>query len=203
MRGERGLLRTGEFLVALAARRLPAGVRDERYQEWTAELLAIVRDPSLRPAWRRAAGMLGYALDTIRATALRPGQDRHRGAHRGSDPRAAVKTARWLALLCVALAGLLAFLSLSLLLVYLASSATGLGLWAASSVRSRRSRRLTEQTTECRSGCLQARVGPGPECGYHCSRCTTSPNDRPSSSGTGEINAIVAAGPATWRAAWS
>jgi hypothetical protein len=60
MRGERGLLRTGEFLVAVAARRLPAGVRDERYQEWAAELLAILQDPSAGPAWRRAAGMLGY-----------------------------------------------------------------------------------------------------------------------------------------------
>lgn len=135
MRGERGLLRVGEFLVARAARRLPTGVRDERYQEWAAELCAILRDPSLGPAWRRAAGMLGYALDTIRATALRPGQDRYRGAHRGRDPQAAVKTGRWLLLfLSVALAGLLAFLSLSLLLINLASSATGLGLWPAAGV---------------------------------------------------------------------
>jgi hypothetical protein len=134
MRGERGLLRTGEFLVAVAARRLPAGVRDERYQEWAAELLAILQDPSVGPAWRRAAGMLGYALDTIRGTALRPGQDRYRGAHRGSDPRARVKTARLLAFLSAALVCLLAFLSLSLLLVYLTSSATGLGLWPAAGV---------------------------------------------------------------------
>ncbi len=134
MKGERGLLRAGEFLVARAARRLPAGVRDERYQEWAAELPAILRDPSLGPPWRRAARMLGYALDTIRAAALRPGQDRHRGAHRGRNPQAAVKTARWLLFLPAALAGLLASLSLSLLLIYLVSLGTGLALWPAAGV---------------------------------------------------------------------
>ena len=72
--------------------------------------------------------MLGYALDTIRGAALRPGQDGYRGAHRGRDPRAGVKTARWLLFLPAALAGLLAFLSLSLLLIYLVSLGTGLGL---------------------------------------------------------------------------
>jgi hypothetical protein len=132
MKGERGLLRTGEFLVARAARRLPARVRDERYREWAAELPAILGDPSLGPPWRRAATMLGFALDTIRAAALRPGQDGHRGAHRGHDPQAAVKTARWLVFLPVALACLLAFLSL--LLIYLVSLATGLGLWPAAGV---------------------------------------------------------------------
>ena len=132
MKGERGLLRAGEFLVARATRRLPARVRDERYREWAAELPAILRDPSLGPPWRRAARMLGYALDTIRATALRPGQDRYRGAHRGRDPQAAAGTARWLLFLPAALAGLLAFLSLSL--VYLVSLGTGLGLWPAAGV---------------------------------------------------------------------
>jgi hypothetical protein len=130
MKGQRGLLRTGEFLVARAARRLPAGIRDERYREWAAELPAILQDPSLGPPWRRAARMLGYALDTFRA-ALRPGQDRYSGAHRGRDPRTAVKTARWLLFLPAALAGLLAFLSLSLLLIYVVSLGTGLRLWPA------------------------------------------------------------------------
>jgi hypothetical protein len=131
MKGQRGLLRTGEFLVAHAARRLPARIRDERYREWAAELPAILQDPSLGPPWRRAAQMLGYALDTNRA-ALRPGQDRYRGAHRGRDPQTAVKTARWLVFLPVALVGLLAFLSL--LLIYLVSLGTGLGLWPAAGV---------------------------------------------------------------------
>lgn len=74
--------------------------------------------------------MLGYALDTIRATALGPGQDRNQGAHRGRDPRAAVRTARWL----LFPAGLLAFLSLPLLLIYIVSLGTGLGLWPAAGV---------------------------------------------------------------------
>ena len=130
MKGERGLLRTGEFLVACATRRLPARVRDERYREWAAELPAILQDPSLGSPGRRAARMLGYALDTIRATALGPGQDRNQGAHRGRDPRAAVRTARWL----LFPAGLLAFLSLPLLLIYIVSLGTGLGLWPAAGV---------------------------------------------------------------------
>jgi hypothetical protein len=134
MKGERGLLRTGEFLVARAARQLPASIRDERYREWAAELPAILRDPSLGPHWRRAARMLGYALDTIRGAAPRPGQDRHHGAHRGRDPRTTVKTARWLLFLPAALAGLLALLSLQLLLSYLVSLDTGLGLWPAAGV---------------------------------------------------------------------
>jgi hypothetical protein len=134
MKGERGLLRAGELLVARAARRLPARVRDERYREWAAELPAILRDPSLGPPWRRAARMLGYALDTIRAAALRPDQDRYSGTHRGRDPRAAVKTTRWLLFLPAALAGLLAFLSLPLLLSYLVSLGTGLALWPAAGV---------------------------------------------------------------------
>jgi hypothetical protein len=134
MKGERGLLRTGEFLVGRAVRRLPGRVRDERYREWAAELPAILRDPSLGPPWRRAARMLGYALDTIRAAAPRPGPDRYRGAHRGRDPRAAVKTARWLLFFPAALAGLLALLSLQLLLSYLVSLGTGLGLWPAAGV---------------------------------------------------------------------
>jgi hypothetical protein len=131
MKGERGLLRAGEFLVARAVRRLPAKVRDERYREWAAELPAILQDPSLGPPGRRAARMLGYALDTNRA-ALRPGRDSYRGAHRGRDPRAAVKTARWPLILPAALAGLLA--SLSLMLSYLVSLSTGLGLWPAAGV---------------------------------------------------------------------
>ena len=34
MRGERCALRAGEYLVSLACRRLPARIRQERYQEW-------------------------------------------------------------------------------------------------------------------------------------------------------------------------
>ena len=76
MRGERRLLRIGEYLIARACRHLPAEARDERYREWVAELPAILRDPGVRPAPRRAARMLRYASGTIRGTALTPGSAR-------------------------------------------------------------------------------------------------------------------------------
>ena len=76
MRGERRLLRIGEYLIARACAHLPAGARQERYREWVAELPAILHDPGVRPAARRAARMLGYASGTIRGTALAPGSAR-------------------------------------------------------------------------------------------------------------------------------
>jgi hypothetical protein len=86
MRGERRLLGVGRFLVARAARRLPAAARDERRREWEAELPVILGDPEIKPAAARAARMLSFAADTLRGTVLRsgPGPARHRGAHR--DP---------------------------------------------------------------------------------------------------------------------
>jgi hypothetical protein len=81
MRGEARLLRIGEYLIARACRHLPAEARDERYREWVAELPAILRDPGVRPAARRAARMLGYASGTIRGTALTPGSARRVMAH--------------------------------------------------------------------------------------------------------------------------
>jgi DivIVA domain-containing protein len=81
MRGEGRLLRIGEYLIARACRHLPAEARDERYREWVAELPAILRDPGVRPAARRAARMLGYACGTIRGTALTPGSARRMLAH--------------------------------------------------------------------------------------------------------------------------
>lgn len=76
MRGERRLLRIGEYLIARACARLPAGARQERYREWVGELPAILHDPGVRPAARRAARMLRYASGTIRGTALAPGSAR-------------------------------------------------------------------------------------------------------------------------------
>jgi hypothetical protein len=81
MRGEGRLLRIGEYLIARACRHLSAEARDERYREWVAELPAILRDPGVRPAARRAARMLGYASGTIRGTALTPGSARRVMAH--------------------------------------------------------------------------------------------------------------------------
>jgi hypothetical protein len=110
MSGGRWLLHAGEFLVGRAARHLPAAARDERYQEWAAELPVILRDPETKPAAARAARMLWFAADTLRGAALGPGLARRRGAHRGG----AGKTARWLgegAALLAALAVLLAILA--------------------------------------------------------------------------------------------
>ena len=78
MRGERRLLRIGEYLIRCAARLLPGEIRDERQREWTAELPAILRDPDTRLAARRAARMLRYAAGTVRGTALAAGGARGR-----------------------------------------------------------------------------------------------------------------------------
>ena len=72
MRGERQLLRLGEYLVGQACQRLPQDAREERCREWTAELPVILHDPQIRFAPWRAARMLGYAADTLRGTAMAP-----------------------------------------------------------------------------------------------------------------------------------
>lgn len=58
MRGERQLLRLGEYLVGRACQRLPPETRHERYREWVAELPVILRDPQGGFAPWRAARML-------------------------------------------------------------------------------------------------------------------------------------------------
>ena len=78
MRGERPLLRAGEYLIGRSCRRLPSQIRHERYREWTAELPAILHDPGTRSAVHRAVRMLGYAADTIRGTARIRGRARRR-----------------------------------------------------------------------------------------------------------------------------
>jgi hypothetical protein len=78
MRGERRLLRLGEYLVRRACQQLPPDAREEQYREWAAELPAILHDPQVRPAPRRAARMLGYAADTLRGTAMTAARARAR-----------------------------------------------------------------------------------------------------------------------------
>jgi hypothetical protein len=70
MRGERQLLRVGEYLVGRASKQLPRKLREERYREWVAELPAILHDPLIQFAPRRAIRMLAYAADTFRGTTL-------------------------------------------------------------------------------------------------------------------------------------
>jgi hypothetical protein len=103
MRGERCALRAGEYLVSLACRRLPARIRQERYQEWLAELPVILRDRDNGPAPLRVVRMLAFAADTLRGTALAP--DAYRGAHRGRGT--AAKDLRWLGTGLLLLGGLL------------------------------------------------------------------------------------------------
>ena len=79
MRGERQLLRLGDHLVGWACQRLPRDIREERYREWAAELPAILHDPQIRPAPRRAIRMLAYAADTLRGTPMTPVGARRRG----------------------------------------------------------------------------------------------------------------------------
>jgi hypothetical protein len=69
VRGERALLRLGEYLLARACRQLPRRIREERYREWAAELPPILQDPEIRPAPRRAVRMVIYAADTFRGAA--------------------------------------------------------------------------------------------------------------------------------------
>jgi hypothetical protein len=105
MRGERHALRAGEYLVSRACRRLPARIREERYQEWLAELPVILHDRGAGPAPLRVVRMLAFAADTLRGTTLAPGA--YRGAHRGAHRGGAAKTVRWLAVGLLLLGALL------------------------------------------------------------------------------------------------
>ncbi len=78
MRGERWLLRLGEYLVGRACRQLPRKIRDERYREWAAELPVILHDRQIRLAPRRAVRMVAYAADTFRGAALTHVRERRR-----------------------------------------------------------------------------------------------------------------------------
>jgi hypothetical protein len=127
MRGERWLLRVGEFLVGRSARYLPAAARDERYQEWAAELPVILGDPEIKPSAARAARMLWFAADTLRGAALGPGPARHRGAHRGS----AGKNARWLGVGAALLTALAVLLALLAFIVYQTIFSASLAFYVA------------------------------------------------------------------------
>jgi DivIVA domain-containing protein len=180
MRGERPLLRVGEYLIARACRHLPAGARDERYREWVAELPAILDDPDVRPAARRAARMLRYAAGTIRGTALAPGSGRRVMARmaRMAAPfiiafiiaglvaylRGMLKTPLdWIGLGIGCLLGALAIAGQKL--AYRRLRATGLGekLTDAAQVRARAREARARTRAEARAACiLQARASAGP-----------------------------------------
>jgi hypothetical protein len=131
MRGERWALRAGEYLVSLACRRLPAGIRQERQQEWLAELPVILRDRGPGPV--RVARMLAFAADTLRGTVLRGSAlapETYRGTHRGAHHGVTAKDIHWLGTGLLLLGGLLAcmFFLLDIEAVLIYQLATGPGL---------------------------------------------------------------------------
>jgi hypothetical protein len=145
VRGERWALSAGEYLVARACRRLPAEIREERYQEWLAELPAILHDRDAGPALVRVVHMLSFAADTLRGTTLAAGAYRHHGAHRRDDFENNHALALSLLMVFVLLPGLLAFEGwIVYLLIFGASlivsaSLTGWGLFYLIRGRIRRS----------------------------------------------------------------
>jgi hypothetical protein len=60
--------RIGESVIHAACRRLPADVRADRRQEWTAELPAILDDQSIRPSLLRALRALTFCVGISRTT---------------------------------------------------------------------------------------------------------------------------------------
>jgi hypothetical protein len=93
-----------EWLIGRASRHLPAAGRDERYQEWTAELPAILADPEVRPALLRSARALRFAVGTIRTARREHGI--FRGQLTGADARSAgvrlfISASLWLAAVCL------------------------------------------------------------------------------------------------------
>jgi hypothetical protein len=60
--------RTAEWLIHAACRRLPADMRGERYQEWAAELPAILDDQSIHPSFRRSLRALTFSIGISRTT---------------------------------------------------------------------------------------------------------------------------------------
>ena len=68
MTGRPPAQRLAERLIRRACRRLPGGIRDERYREWAAELPAIIHDPDVRFALLRSARTLRYAAGVYRTT---------------------------------------------------------------------------------------------------------------------------------------
>ena len=56
-----------ERMIIRACRSLPAGLREDRVAEWSAETSAVFHDPDVRSAWRRAARSARFTLGFARA----------------------------------------------------------------------------------------------------------------------------------------
>jgi len=62
--------RLAQYLIRRASRRLPEDAREECYQEWAAELPAILEDPGVPLALLRTARALSYAAGTLTSARL-------------------------------------------------------------------------------------------------------------------------------------
>jgi hypothetical protein len=108
--------RIGEWLIHADCRRLPADVRAERCQEWTAELPAILADQGIRLPFLRTLRVLTFCIGISRAARqlsrpARGGSRRARnsqwrtGATRAQTPNVAVRTVVGLAVWLVIVFG--------------------------------------------------------------------------------------------------
>ena len=99
MTGRPATLRLARFLIRRARRPLPGSARQGRYQEWAAELPAILDDPQIRSGTRRAVRTLRFAAGQRRAAHRLA---RHDGGYRcrpdlalaggpGTGPRASIQ----------------------------------------------------------------------------------------------------------------
>ena len=68
MSGTPHVQRIAERLIRASCRRLPGELRAERYQEWSAELPAILHDATIRSGLIRAIRALSYSVGVSTAT---------------------------------------------------------------------------------------------------------------------------------------
>lgn len=110
--------RIAEWLIRTACRQLPADARAEQCREWTAELPAILDDPSIRPPFLRTLRALTFCIGISTTTRqlsrpARAGSRRTRnsqwrtGAMRARPPDLAVRTAVGLAVWLVIVAAVI------------------------------------------------------------------------------------------------
>jgi apolipoprotein N-acyltransferase len=76
--------RLAEHLIRRACRRLPDGIREERYREWAGELPAILTDPDVRWQARRTVRALLFAADHARTVRRYPKPAQSQAAARGT-----------------------------------------------------------------------------------------------------------------------
>ena len=76
VRNEPYAQRAAEAAIALACRCLPDRLRQDRVDEWIAEVSAILGDPEVRPAWRRSWSACWFVFGVTRAVRGERGVER-------------------------------------------------------------------------------------------------------------------------------